>query len=96
MFTRPFVEKVTTSASLDGLEIESFLEGWKRLNFARPNVLPASVEYVMIGAGAYLKNRSIFWLNLSNFDKVSCWGKALACANEAADREKQRIRHCNG
>ena len=59
------------------------------MNFANPNTLPASLEYVIIGAGAYLKNFSIFTLNLSNFDKVSGWVEA-SCANALAIPEKIR------
>jgi hypothetical protein len=65
------VEKETTSESLDGLEMVSFLESGNTLNLARPNVLPASLEYVIIGAGAYLKNFSAPRLNLSNQDRLS-------------------------
>jgi len=78
--TRPFVEKVRTSDNLEGLETVSFFEGLKRLNFAKPNVLPASEEYVMIGTGIILKRASAFLLKWSNFDNVSFCGVKFNCA----------------
>jgi hypothetical protein len=67
----PFVEKETTSDSFDALDMVSFLESWNTLNLASPNTLPASLEYVTIGAGMILNNFSAFLLNRSNLDKVS-------------------------